>query len=470
MNTFIYRTRIEISAEDVFAWHERPGAFERLRPPWERVRVLERSGGIRDGARMTLDIPFGPFRRRWILERRDYEKGRSFRDVQIDGPFAHWDHLYLFEPDGSSACFLEDRIEYALPFGALGKIVGEQLAQKKLRRLFGYRHAVAAGDLEFHSRHLRRSLKILVTGASGLIGSQLVPFLTAAGHDVFMLTRAPSSENNRCIHWNPAAGELDLSRLEGFDAVIHLAGENIAGRWTPEKKRRIRDSRVEGTRFLCQSLARLPNPPKVLVCASAIGYYGDCGEEAVDETSSQGEGFLAQVVGEWEEAAAAARSAGMRTVHLRFGVVLTPAGGALAPMLTPFRLGLGGAIGDGRQYMSWIALDDALGVILHCLMTDSLAGPVNAVSPRPADNCEFVRTLGKVLHRPAILPLPAFAVRLLFGEMGEELLLSGVRAIPAQLQKSGFVFRHENLEAALCFLLGKKRGKGENDLRSTFFI
>jgi len=300
-------------------------------------------------------------------------------------------------------------------------------------------------------------IKILVTGASGLIGSHLVPFLATAGHDVSVLTRARSSEDGRAIHWNPAAEELDASQLEGFDAVVHLAGENIAGRWTPEKKQRIRASRVEGTRLLCETLARLQHRSKVLVCASAVGYYGDCREDVVDETRSQGDGFLAQVVRDWEEAAAPAISAGMRTVHLRFGVVLTPAGGALAQMLTPFRLGLGGPIGDGRQYMSWIALDDALGAILHCLMTESLAGPVNAVSPQPAANREFARTLAKVLRRPAILPLPAFAVRLLFGEMGEELLLSGVRALPAQLQKSGFVFRHENLEAALRFLLGKEK-------------
>ena len=298
-------------------------------------------------------------------------------------------------------------------------------------------------------------MQIAVSGSSGLIGSALVSVLTAGGHRVFRLVRgiAPGADS---IRWDPGVGVRDVALAEGLDAGVHLAGENIgAGRWTARRKAEIRQSRIEGTRRLSESLARLARRPKALVSASAIGFYGDRGAEALNEDSPPGNDFLAQVCREWEKATAPAAKAGIRVVNLRFGVVLSPAGGALRKMLLPFRMGAGGRIGSGRQFMSWIALDDAVGAIRHALITESLAGPVNAVAPSPVTNTEFTRTLARVLRRPAIAPLPAFAARLAFGEMADALLLSSQRVLPTRLQASGYTFRFPDLEGALRHLLGR---------------
>jgi hypothetical protein len=298
-------------------------------------------------------------------------------------------------------------------------------------------------------------MHIAVTGSNGLIGSALVASLGAGGHRVSRLVRGPLAGAG-AIEWDPAAGVRDAALLEGLDGVVHLAGENIgAGRWTVRRKAEIRRSRVEGTQRLCEALARLARPPKALVCASAIGIYGDRGDEPLTEESSPGGDFLAEVCRAWEAATGPAAGAGIRVVCLRFGVVLSPAGGALKKMLLPFRLGAGGRIGSGRQYMSWIALDDAAGAIHHALRDESLAGPVNAVAPFPATNAEFTRILARVLRRPAVAPLPAFAARLALGEMADALLLASQRVLPARLRASGYAFRFPDLEGALGHLLGR---------------
>ena len=291
-----------------------------------------------------------------------------------------------------------------------------------------------------------------MTGASGLVGSALVSMLDARGHQVVKLMRGPASSASAAT-WNPEARQIDLGRAGNIDAVVHLAGANIAQRWTPEVKRRIRDSRVEGTQLLSGALAKLPTPPKVLVCASATGFYGNRGEEWLDERSAPGHGFLADACQEWEAAADAARATGIRVVHLRLGIVLTPNGGALAKMLPAFRLGIGGRLGDGRAYWSWIVLDDLIEVILHALVTESLKGPVNAVSPNPITNSVLTETLGHVLRRPAILPVPRFALELLFGEMAREAMLASFRVKPSRLLETGFQFRFPELEPALRHLL-----------------
>jgi uncharacterized protein len=296
-------------------------------------------------------------------------------------------------------------------------------------------------------------MNILVTGASGLIGSALVSFLATAGHDVRRLVRSQPRPGEKAFRWDPMAGSIETGALEGLEAVVHLAGESLAERWTAEKKIRIRDSRVKGTRLLSESLARMTTPPKVLVSASAIGYYGDRGGEILTEESPAGRGFLAEVCRAWEAATEPARRKGIRVVPLRFGVVLSGAGGALGKMLPPFRMGLGGVLGSGQQYMSWVALDDAVGAIHHAMMTESLQGPVNAMSPNAVTNQEFTKTLGKVIGRPTIVPMPAFAARLMFGEMADELLLASARAQPAKLLASGYTFHYPELEAALRHLL-----------------
>jgi uncharacterized protein (TIGR01777 family) len=262
-------------------------------------------------------------------------------------------------------------------------------------------------------------------------------------------TSAPAAASSREIFWNPESGSLDTASLDGLDAIVHLAGESIAARWTPQKKARIRASRIEGTRLLAERAAQMQQPPKVFVSASAIGYYGDRGNEIMIEDSPPGTSFLCQVCREWEAATQAAEARGIRTVRLRIGVVLSKHGGALAQMLFPIRIGVGGRLGSGRQYMSWISIDDLIGAIQHALATESLSGAVNAVAPAPVTNAEFTKTLGKVLRRPTVFPVPAFAVRLLFGEMGQELLLASTRVEPSRLIRSGYTFRHAKLEGAL---------------------
>jgi uncharacterized protein (TIGR01777 family) len=299
-------------------------------------------------------------------------------------------------------------------------------------------------------------MKVLVTGSTGFIGSALVPHLVSAGHEVSRLVRTPPKPGGAEVRWDPASGIVETGGLDGVDAVVHLAGESIAtGRWTAEKKARIRESRVRGTAVLAESLARLAQPPRTLVCASAIGYYGDRGDQVLTEESPPGSGFLADVCREWEAAADPARTAGIRVVNLRIGVVLSRRGGALAQMLRPFLMGVGGKLGSGRQYMSWIALDDLLRAAAHVLATEALSGPVNAVAPNPVTNVEFTRALGHILGRPTLFSIPAFAVRCVFGEMGDEVLLASARVEPRRLIASGYRFRYAELEDALRHVLGR---------------
>jgi uncharacterized protein (TIGR01777 family) len=296
-------------------------------------------------------------------------------------------------------------------------------------------------------------MEIAVSGASGLIGSALVSSLTAAGHRVARLVRTQPMAGSGDIYWDPAKSYVDTTQLNGKAAVVHLAGETISQRWTPEAKRRIYSSRLRGTQLISEAIRQLAEPPQVLVSASAIGYYGDRGETVLCEDSGSGKGFLAEVCRDWEAATEPASRAGIRVVHLRTGIVLSSRGGALAKMLLPFRMGAGGVIGSGRQYMSWIALDELIAAIHHVIEMPSIQGPVNAVAPRPVTNREFTQTLGKVLSRPTLAPLPAFAVRLIFGQMGEELLLASQRVEPARLKASSFSFRFPALEVALRHVL-----------------
>ncbi|HUY13633.1 MAG TPA: TIGR01777 family oxidoreductase [Terriglobia bacterium] len=298
-------------------------------------------------------------------------------------------------------------------------------------------------------------MRVLITGASGLVGSSLILALNSGGHRVVRLVRSGMKAAD-AIPWNPAAAEIDSASLEGFDAVVHLAGENIAGaRWTAEQKQKIRDSRVGPTRVLCESLARLHQPPRVLASASAIGYYGNRGDEWLDEESAPGAGFLPDVCREWEDATGPAAANGIRVIHFRIGLVLSRRGGALAKMLPPFRMGLGGVLGSGRQYMSWIRIDDLVGAIQHCLTSDGLSGPVLAVAPHPVTNREFTKTLGRVLSRPTLFPVPAFVLRMAFGELADALLLASARATPGRLLASGYRFLFPELEPALRHVLGK---------------
>lgn len=452
MSTFIKRSRLPVSAEQAFRWHARPGAFERLAPPWVRIKVLEHPQNLSNG-RAVLSVPVGPFRPRWIAEHQDCIEGRQFRDVQVSGPFAAWAHTHAFEPLGPTECMLEDRIEYTPPGGSLGRWLGGGYIRRQLERLFAYRHTITHNDLRAAGGS---TMKILISGSTGLIGSELVPFLTAGGHEVVRLTRKPHGGREREILWSPGEGTLSVADVEGFDAVIHLAGEPIAAsRWTRAQKARIYDSRVQSTKLLSETLARLERPPQVLLNASAIGFYGSRGDKELDESSATGTGFLAEVCRDWEAATVPAETKGIRVCRTRFGVILSPKGGALAKMLTPFKLGMGGRLGDGRQFMSWIAIDDVVHALHHLLVNASIAGAVNFVGPAPVTNAEFTKVLGRVLSRPTVVPLPAFGARMAFGEMADELLLTSQRVQPRKLRESGYEFLFPTLEEALRHVLGK---------------
>ena len=299
-------------------------------------------------------------------------------------------------------------------------------------------------------------MKILITGSSGLIGSALIPLLANQGHRLVRMVRRLTAPDQDAVVWDPSAAKLELRALEQMDAVVHLAGENIgAARWNKARKKRMRNSRVVGTRLLSESLAQLAAPPRVLICASAVGYYGSRGDEILTEASSPGTGFLADICQEWEAAAEPARQKGIRVVNLRIGMVLSSKGGALPAMLPAFKAGAGGKLGSGRQFVSWITIDDLTRAITHALATEALSGPVNAVSPNPVRNMEMTKVLGRVLRRPTFCSVPALALRLLLGEMADALLLSSQRVEPRRLLDTGFTFQFDNFETALRHVLAR---------------
>ena len=457
--TLRYRSEIAAPAADVLAWHGNPGVFERLTPPWMNVHVLDSVGGIEPGDWKRLRVGAGPIGVPWTLVHKNAEDGTGFVDEQTDGPFVSWRHEHRFLSDGPERSVLEDRITYQLPFGAVGQLVAGRQFERRLDDLFRFRHERTQADLARHAAaDLARPQRIAISGASGLVGSQLVPFLRAGGHDVARLVRRRPDAADE-IAWDPATDWIDTASLEGMDAVIHLAGVSIAGgRWTTARKAAILSSRVQGTGLLAKTLTRLQRPPRVLISASGIGYYGDARNAPLTEESPPGAGFLADVCRAWEEATAPAAASGIRVVLPRFGVVLAGHGGLLARMAPAFRFGLGGPLGSGEQFMSWIALDDLLGVLLQAIADDRLVGPVNAVAPHAVTNHDFAATLGRVLCRPAVLRAPAAALRLAAGELADELLLASQLARPARLEDVGFSFAFPALEDALRQELGRYDG------------
>ena len=437
---------------EVWAWHLRPGALARLTPPFESSEILS-SGGVVNGARVEVRAGILPWVDSvWTMEHFDVVAPERFRDQMLRGPFDRWEHFHGFEAPTPTTTRATDEITWQLPLGAAGALA-DGMVRHRLDRMFAYRHATLAADLAEQSRGTGRVLRIAVTGARGLLGQQLIPFLGTAGHTVTPLVRGNPRPGE--VRWDPS-GSWDATPLDGYDAVIHLAGESIAGsRWSEARKARIRGSRIDGTRSLTTALARLPRPPKVLISASAMGIYGDRGAEELTERSTLGTDFLGEVARGWEEAAAPLTAAGARTVHLRFGVLLSPAGGALGKMLPAFLGGVGGRLGTGKQYMSWLALDDAVYLVHRALVDDRYAGPINAVAPVAPTNAEFTEVLGRVLHRPTLLPVPTIALTTLFGEMAHAAILASQRVVPARLRELGFEWRYPELEGALRHLLGR---------------
>lgn len=449
LEKYVKRTPMPVSAETLFAWHEREGAFERLNPPFDPVVIEQREGGLEVGARTVLRMKLGPGSHRWVALHTAYERGRMFRDEQESGPFASWAHTHRFEPQPDGTSVMHDEIDYALPMGAIGTALGSAFARSTLERAFAYRHAVLRADLEGHALAAGSPrLTIALTGASGFIGSALRPFLTTGGHVVRPVARSEAGP--------------DVRALDGADVVVNLAGAGIADqRWTQERKQQLVQSRVQYTRALVKAMKALRSPPRLLVQGSAVGVYGERGDEVLTESSApgargtRGAGFLAGLCADWEAEAAGVESFGARVVMLRTGLVQSARGGALAKLLAPFRAGAGGPIGSGRQWQSWISMEDLLAVVSRALWDERLRGPVNCVGPAPVPNAEYGRVLGLVLARPAVMPLPAFAMRAAFGELADGALLASQRAVPAVLERVGYQFRHPNLEAALRFTLGR---------------
>lgn len=446
MTDFEHHSEVPAPIGEVFDWHERPGAIHRLTPPWQPVRPLREASSLRDGT-AVLRLPGGL---RWVAVHQPdgYDPPHQFVD-ELTGPplgaVLTWRHTHRFEPVSDDVTRVTDRVRTSVP----------ELA---LRSMFAYRHRQLAADLSALARARawgEEPRTVAVTGASGLVGTAVCALLGTAGHHVIRLVRhAARGPLER--QWDPQ--DPDAGLLRGVDAVVHLAGAPIAGRFTAAHKAAVRDSRVGPTRALAELAARTNDGPRVFVSASAVGYYGaDRGDVVLDEEAEPGSDFLAEVVRDWEADTAPAAQDGIRTVLVRTGIVQSPAGGTLQLLRPLFAAGLGGRLGDGDQWLPWIGIDDLADVYLRAVLDDDLSGPVNAVAPAPVRNRDYTRTLGTVLHRPTILPIPPLGPRLLLGREGAaDLALASQRVVPGRLQQHSHVFRYPQLEPALRHLLGKE--------------
>lgn len=457
MHDVTFSCPIPTDAKTLADWHARPGAFARLAPPWETLKIVSESGGIEDGAKLIFKVYQGPIGLTWEAHHDQYIPGEQFRDVQHRGPFSAWEHTHRFIPIDDTHSTLSDEIRFKLPLEPLSSPFVGLVQRHMLQRMFDFRHRRTMQDLERHQAFASQPRqRIAITGSTGLIGTALKAFLTTGGHTVLPVVRQkPADEGS--IYWKPSSGEIDAEAFEGVDVVIHLAGAGVADkRWDEAHKKLVLESRTQGTRLLAQTLANLKKKPRVFLSASAIGYYGDRGDELLTEQSTSGEDFLSSVCSQWEQAAQPAKDAGIQVIHPRIGLVLAAQGGLLGPMLTPFKAGLGGKIGDGKQYMSWIALDDVLGALYHLMFQPELEGPVNLVAPNPVTNAQFTKALGATLNRPTFMTVPAFAIRAAMGEeMANSTALISQRVRPSVLELSGFKYFYPELKAALAHELGK---------------
>lgn len=453
-DVYIKKTKINAPVEKVFRWHERDGAILRLTPPWAPLRMIDRKGpGVKNGVRVVFEIKMFGLPMKWVAEHFEYKENRQFKDRQVKGPFALWEHTHRFIPQEDGSTVMEDKVKFRLPFGLLSRpFYG--YAKKEFERMFAYRHRVLKHDLE-NDADRTAPRRILISGAGGTIGSALIPFLKTCGHEVVRLVRKKGELKEGELFWDPYEGVLDLESAGRFDAVINLNGIDISrGRWTNKQKRRIIASRTQPTNLLVEKMSQLKDKPNVFLSSSAIGYYGDAKSRELDESSENGACFIAKVCRRWENQSRGAERVGIRTVQLRIGIVLTPSGGALQRMQHPFRLGCGVRLAGGEQYMSWISMDDILSSIRFLIDSERIHGPVNLTAPEPVTNLVFSDTLASVFSRKVRFVMPKFIARLLWGQMGKETLLASARVRPAKLMENGFVFQHETLVSALEDLLG----------------
>lgn len=456
---FVKKTTLPYSPKTVFGYYNSPEALVRLTPPWEKMKVVKKLDSFEDGSRVVLKVKTGPIWQKWVAEHFDFEPPHLFCDRMVSGPFKYWVQRHEFR-DVEAGCEVRDIINYELPVSPFSDMFGGWFAKSKIQSMFDYRHRITEGDVKYHETNKLEPKRILISGSSGMIGTQLVAYFSMAKHDVWKLKRVDSpskesrDEKNKIIFWDPKSGFKNKNILEGFDVVIHLAGAGIADkRWTDARKKVLRESRVIDTNNLSKALAELDQKPEVFLSSSAIGIYGDRDDEKLTEESAPVDDFLGKLGQDWEKATQQAADAGIRTINMRTGIVLSPAGGALGKMILPFMMGVGGKLGDGKAYMSWIALDDMLSSIEYLIKDYSIEGPVNLTSPNPVTNSEFTKTLSKVIKRPAFIPAPEFGLNMMFGEMAEKALLASARVIPEKLNKD-YQFRYADLESALRHLLG----------------
>ncbi|MEE2746897.1 MAG: TIGR01777 family oxidoreductase [Candidatus Thermoplasmatota archaeon] len=440
----------------IFDWYESVGSFNRLMPPWEISEVVHADNTLENGAQRIFRFPFGPIKMKWVAEHLNYDPPNKFEDVMIKGPFRSWHHSHQFKEIENGTLQI-DEVTYKLPLGFLGKLVAGRDVRNRLNRMFKARQLRLMRDMEQHSKfsHIPRK-RILIAGSSGLIGTQLVAFLDTGGHDVWRLVRRPAIDGKKELSWDPDTGELEPSMLEGFDVIIHLGGAGIGDkRWNKKRKALIVESRRKSTTLLSDTMAKLDSKPEAFIVASAIGYYGNRGDEELSEESGPGSGFLTDTTIDWEGYSDSAREAGIRVVNLRNGIVLSATGGALGRMLLPWKMGAGGPLAGGRQWMSWISLDDEIYAIHHLMMNVECSGAYNLTAPNPVRQKVFSKSLGKVLRRPAFAPIPGFMMKILFGELAGPLLIQGQKVLPNRLIDSGFEFTHSHVEDALRDVLGR---------------
>ena len=457
MNSFRFRSKFKEPVEEVFDWHMRSGTLERLIPPWDKTKVIYSSGAPSEKGEVHLRMRKCGVSFDMKIGHTDFVRNRLFQDEQKSGPFRYWRHIHRFERSSDGGSVMEDHIEWAAPFGSFGDSICRRLVTSELRRLFTFRHQRLKDELErIRINRSPQPLSIAITGSNGLIGASLCHVLTTMGHTVIPLVRNKESIQSSQAFWDPTTGEIDRSKLENIDAVIHLAGEPLLGfRWTEKKKEAIQQSRIVGTEGLAKCLVRLEKPPKVFVSASAVGFYGDRGLEDLTEQAGPGRGFLADLCQAWEGATQPAVDRGIRVVHPRMGIVLTPAGGALSHMLPAFRFSVGARFGKGNRFMSWIDHDDLLSLIVYCVVNEDIEGPVNAVSPNPVSNATFSNLLGEALNRPVVFSVPDQATKMMLGELGTEMFLASTKVVPEVMTKHGFNFKYAALRDSLSFQLGR---------------
>ncbi|HEX2406531.1 MAG TPA: TIGR01777 family oxidoreductase [Nitrososphaeraceae archaeon] len=438
------------------------------------MNIVSQKGGINNDAISIFRINIGPISFKWIAKHFGYIHNKQFQDKMIRGPFQKWVHTHSFIPHGLNECFIEDKIDYVPKFGKIISKITQKRIQDYLNQLFLYRSRILVNDINLERMALEKGKKILITGSHGLIGSALIPLLTSIGkHKITRLVRSMNNNNNnmnihsitlnkkedneRTIYWDPEHKKLNPHELDGFDIIIHLAGENIFGRWTDIKKQKIFDSRVESTKLLSESLTKLSNPPSLLICASAIGYYGrNRPNELLTEDSNPGQGFLSEVCQKWENATKDATEIGIRVVNTRFGVVLTPKGGILQKLLGPFKLGLGITIdGNKYQHINWISIEDVIKSIFYSITNTSIRGAINIVSPKPVTNLEFLDILKRIFNTKLSISINQNITKLIFGEMSDELLSTNTYVIPKRLLSTGYKFFNPELDDTLRFLVGK---------------